>query len=342
MHGDDHRLNRRAFHAATLAGLGLGLGCGSDGYAQGRPKPKGKASGTAPEGAGLGVGAALGPRRVFPPGDPWNRMISSAEVDPDSSRILARIGFNKPLHPDFGTVYNGAPNGIPFVVVPGTQPRVPVKFLYADESDPGPYPIPPDAPIEGGPQGRGDRHVLVVDRDNWKLYELFNARPPEPGGRGWSAGSGAVFDLKTNTIRPAGWTSADAAGLPLFPGLVRYEEVAGQGIVRHAFRFTVVKTRRAYVAPARHFASRETDADLPPLGLRVRLKPSYDISKFPPQARPILLALQGYGMILADNGSDWFLSGAPDPRWDDEQIATLKRVKVSDFEVVRMGEVITR
>jgi hypothetical protein len=226
------------------------------------------------------------------------------------------------------------------VVVPGTQPKVSVSFRYADESDPGPYPIPPDAPIEGGPNARGDRHVLVIDRDAGKLYELWSARTAA-GGTRWEAGSGAVFDLKTNKPRPAGWTSADAAGLPVFPGLVRYDEVVERGAVRHAFRFTVVRTRRGYVAPARHFASRFNDADLPPMGMRVRLKASYDARKFPPQARVILDALKSYGMLLADNGGDWFLNGAPDPRWDDEDLNTLKRVQVRDFEVVAMGDVVT-
>jgi hypothetical protein len=278
---------------------------------------------------------------VFPPDNPWNQDVSGRSVDPLSDRILRRVGLDKPLHPDFGTVYGGRPNGIPYVVVPGTQPKVPVSFQYPDESDPGPYPIPPDAPIEGGPDARGDRHVLVIDRDHGKLYELFSARPV-PGGRGWRAGSGAVFDLNANAPRPAGWTSADAAGLPVFPGLVRYDEVVEQGAVRHAFRFTVRRTRRGYVAPARHFASRLDDVDLPPMGMRVRLKASYNVGRFPPQARAVLRALQTHGMLLADNGGDWFLSGAPDPRWDDDDLSTLKRVKVRDFEVVAMGEVVTR
>ncbi|MFO0951467.1 MAG: hypothetical protein U0835_10015 [Isosphaeraceae bacterium] len=330
---DDRELSRRAFHARAALLAGLGLTAPRRGLAQGSGK-------TAKPGP-TGVGAPLGTRRVFSPADPWNTPVASAPVDRNSARILRRLGLNKPLHPDFGTVYNGAPNGIPYVVVPGNQPKVPVTFTYADESDPGPYPIPPDAPIEGGPNGEGDRHVLVVDRDNWKLYELFNARK-NPDGNGWSASSGAVFDLTTNTFRPAGWTSADAAGLPIFPGLVRYEEVVSHGVVRHAFRFTVVKTRRAYVAPARHFASRDTGDDLLPMGARVRLKASYDVRRFPPQARVILQTLQNYGMLVADNGGDWFLGGAPDPRWDDEQLATLKNVKVADFEVVRMGPLFTR
>jgi hypothetical protein len=276
--------------------------------------------------------------RVFPPDNPWNRDVSGWPVDRLSPRILARIGLDKPLHPDFG---RGEASGIPYVVVPGTQPLVPVKFDYADESDPGPYPIPPDAPIEGGPKSRGDRHVLVIDRDHAKLYELFASRPAA-SGNGWEAGSGAIFDLSSNRLRPTGWTSSDAAGLPVFPGLVRYDEVVGNGAVGHAFRFTVMKTRRGYVSPARHFASRLTDIDLPPMGMRVRLKASYDTTRFPPQARVILQALKSHGMLLADNGGDWFVTGAPDPRWDDEDLETLKRVKVRDFEVVAMGPVVMR
>lgn len=285
----------------------------------------------------LGPGASLQGRRVFPADNPWNQDVSRMPVDPRSDTILRGIGLDKNLHPDFGTVYDGAPNGIPYVVVPGHQPRVPVRFQYADESDPGPYPIPPDAPIEGGPQARGDRHVLVIDRDRWRLYELFAAYP-DPAGRGWRAGSGAIFDLNSNRLRPAGWTSADAAGLPVFPGLVRYDEVVEQRRIPHALRFTCQRTRRAYVPPARHQASRLNDPALPPMGMRVRLKASYDISGFPATARVILEALQRYGMLLADNGSDWYLSGAPDPRWNDDELAALKRVHGRDFEVVRMPQ----
>jgi hypothetical protein len=290
------------------------------------------------EEVGLGVGASMGGRRPFPDDDPWNQDVSRLPVDPSSDALIRSIGPGKPLHPDFGTTYNGVPNGIPYIVVPGTQPRVPVRFEYAHESDPGPYPVPLDAPIEGGPTGMGDRHVLVIDRDRWKLYELFSATPSR---NGWSAGSGAIFDLANNTTRPADWTSADAAGLPIFPGLVRYDEVVEQGAIRHAIRFTCARTRRAYIPPARHYASPNRSPNLPPMGIRVRLKADYDISRFPPAARVILTALKTYGMLLADNGSDWFVSGAPDPRWDDDEIGTLKRVKGQDFEVVRMGPMTT-
>jgi hypothetical protein len=288
----------------------------------------------------LGPNVSLHGRRVFAPEDPWNRDVSSDPVDPNSDAIIASIGRTKPLHPDFGTVYNGAPSGIPYVVVDGKQPTVPVTFDYAGESDKGPYPIPPDAPIEGGPSARGDRHVLVIDRDHWMLYELFAARPLD-GARAWKAGSGAIFDLTRNTRRPAGWTSADAGGLPIFAGLVRYDEVVERKEIAHALRFTVSRSRRAYVAPASHWASRRDDADLPPMGMRVRLKAAYDTSGFPASAQVILAALKKYGMIVADNGSDWFVSGAPDPRWNDEQLRSLKRVSGSDFEVVRMTEIVT-
>ena len=288
-----------------------------------------------------GPGASLGGRRPFPDDNLWNQDVSGEPIDPHSEVLIARIGLDKPLHPDFGTTYRGAPLGIPYVVVPGTQPKVPISFHYAGESDPGPYPIPPDAPIEGGANSRGDRHILVIDRDDWKLYELFAAYPDGATG-GWRAGSGAVFDLNSNRLRHAGWTSADAAGLPVFPGLVRYDEVHERKAIRHALRFTCRRTRRGYVHPARHFASRDTSHDLPPMGMRVRLKSSYAISGFPPAARVILLALKRYGMMLADNGGDWYLSGAPDRRWNDDEINTLKRVRGRDFEVVRMGKVTTR
>lgn len=284
--------------------------------------------------------AGLGDRRIFPDDDPWNTDVSALPVDPNSDLLIRSIGPDKPLHPDFGTVYEGHPSGIPYTIVAGTQPKVPVQFEYADESDPGPYPIPDDARIEGGPDGKGDRHILVVDRDRWMLYELFNAHKNKDG-KGWKASCGAVFDLAKNTTRPAGWTSADAAGLPILPGLVRRDEVVEAKAIRHALRFTCRLTRRAYVTPARHFASRSNDPKLPPMGMRVRLKASVTIDRFPPEARVILTALKRYGMLLADNGGDWFVSGAPDPRWDDEALATLKRIKGRDFEVVKMGRPVT-
>ena len=281
----------------------------------------------------LGPGASLHGRMVFPAHNVWNQEVDRWPVARNSTALIASIGFDKPLHPDFGTTYQGVPNGIPYVVVDAEKvSAAPVTFENAAESDPGPYPISPDAPIEGGEASGGDRHVVVVDRRRWRLYELFDAHR-EAGGS-WRAGSGAVFDLAANALRPAGWTSADAAGLPIFSGLVRYDEAGEAGAIRHALRFTCAHTRRAFVAPARHFASVSTDPNLPPMGLRVRLRAGFDVSPFPPVARVILTALKTYGMILADNGSDWFLSGAPDPRWNDDELGTLRRVRGADFEAV--------
>ncbi|MEO8192200.1 MAG: hypothetical protein ABI681_00005 [Gemmatimonadales bacterium] len=280
-------------------------------------------------------------RRMFPADNAWNRDVSGDPVDPNSDALIATCGSAAALHPDFGTTWLGDPIGIPFVVVRGTQARVPVSFYYGSESDPGPYPVPADAPIEGGASSNGDRHVLVVDIDNWKLYELFDANPLDGGAR-WSAGSGAIFDLSSNALRPAGWTSADAAGLPILPGLVRYDEVVEQKEIRHALRFTCPTTRRAYVAPARHFASSRTDANQPPMGMRVRLKAGVDLSGYPADAEVILHAMQKYGMLLADNGSPFFVTGTHDMRWNDEELNSLKRLHGRDFEVVKMGTVVTQ
>jgi hypothetical protein len=280
-------------------------------------------------------------RRMFPADNPWNKDVSSEPVDPSSDVLIATCGANAPLHPDFGTTWLGAPIGIPYVVVKGDQAKVPVSFYYNDESDPGPYPIPPDAPIEGGASSNGDRHVLVLDSDNWKLYELFDAHPVSGGAR-WTAGSGAVFDLSSNALRPAGWTSADAAGLPILPGLVRYDEVIEQKEIKHALRFTCPTTRRAYVSPARHFASSRTDASQPPMGMRVRLKANVNISGFPVNVQVILRALKTYGMFLADNGSSFYVTGAHDMRWNDDEIGAMKQLHGRDFEVVRMGQVVTQ
>lgn len=283
----------------------------------------------------LGIGASLHGQRPFPYNNPWNQDVSRAPVDSNSTNLINSMGANVTLHPDFGTVYNGAPNGIPYMVVAGTQPLVPMMFTdFANQSDPGPYPIPPNAPIEGGPTSTGDRHVLVIDRDNWKLYELFSATPVNSGAS-WTAKSGAIFNLNSNAVRPAGWTSADAAGLPIFPGLVRYDEVYEQGAINHAVRFTADNTRRAYVYPARHFASSITDPNVPPMGTRVRLKASFDITGFSPAMRVILTGLKKYGMMLADNGSNWYVNGAPDSRWDDDDLHTIDMLQGSDFEVVR-------
>jgi hypothetical protein len=275
--------------------------------------------------------ATISVRPMFPSDNLWNVPVDTLPVDANSNAYVTTIGATKLAHPDFGTVYAGAPNGIPFVVVSGAQPRVAVSFDYAGESDPGPYPIPPDAPIEGGPQSTGDRHVLVVDRDGAKLYELFAAYPNPDGS--WHAGSGAVFDLTSNALRPATWTSADAAGLPILPGLVRYEEVF-VGEIDHALRFTAPQTRNTYIWPARHKASSLTGLNYPPMGQRFRLKASVDISTFGPNVQRILRALKKYGMFLADNGSSWYISGAPDPRWDDNELHQLSQLHGSDFEAV--------
>ncbi len=284
----------------------------------------------------LGVNVALG-RRLFPADNPWNQPVDTQPVDANSAAIIASIGSTKSFHPDFGANWNGGPFGIPYVVVSGTQPRVPITFQYDDESDPGPYPIPPNAPIEGGAASSGDRHVLVVDRDNWMLYEVYAAYP-QVGGN-WTAGSGARFDLNSNALRPAGWTSADAAGLPILPGLVRYEEVAA-GAIDHALRFTVSRTRRAYIPPARHWASSDTSSLRPPMGMRVRLKAGFNISSYPPSAQVILRAMKKYGLIVADNGSDWYVSGTADARWNDGELNTLKQLRGSDFEVVQMTGIV--
>jgi hypothetical protein len=269
---------------------------------------------------------------LFPADNIWNTPITTSPRDANSDAYVAAIGAGTGPHPDFGSgLYEGRPIGIPFVSVPKTQPGVPVEFYYADESDPGPYPIPDDAPIEGGICGAGDRHILIVQAETCRLYELFDATRQ---GDGWSAGSGAIFDLRSHALRQAGWTSADAAGLPILPGLIRYEEVAA-GVIEHALRFTAAQTREAYVWPARHEAGSTDDPDVPPMGQRFRLRADFDISGFSRVNRVILTALQTYGMILADNGGDWFLSGVPDERWDNDDLHELKnRVHGSDFEAV--------
>ncbi|MEO8201280.1 MAG: hypothetical protein ABI679_12210 [Gemmatimonadota bacterium] len=290
-------------------------------------------------GNGIGIpNASLGGRRPFPADNPWNTPIDQAPVDSNSDALINSIGRNIGLHPDFGANWQGGPFGIPYIVIDGSVESVPVTFSYDDQSDPGPYPVPINAPIEGGSSSSGDRHILIVDSASWKLYELFAAYPQRDR---WNAGSGAVFDLNSNALRPTGWTSADAAGLPIFPGLVRYDEVAEQGAINHALRFTVSQTRHGYIAPARHYASDATSPNLPPMGMRVRLKSTVDITSFSPRVQVILQALKTYGMIVADNGSNWYISGAPDPRWDDDEMHELGQVTGDDFEVVRMGTVTT-
>ena len=278
------------------------------------------------------AGGSFVGHRVFPADNAWNTDISGASVDRASATLIAACGVRN-LHPDFGTIY-----GIPYVLVGSQQPLVPVSFDYASESDPGPYPVPPNAPIEGGAASTGDRHVIVVDTAHSKLYELYDSHLLS-GGASWHAGAGAVFDLTSNALRPLYWTSADAAGLPIFPGLVRYDEAVEAGAINHAIRFTCPTTQRGFIAPARHYASSDTSSGLPPMGMRVRLKSSYNVSGFPAEAQAILKAMKVYGMILADNGSGWFFTGAPDTRWNDENLSTLKGVPSSAFEVVRMGPV---
>ncbi len=273
---------------------------------------------------------------LFPADNPWNTDVSGYPVHPDSDVFIDSIGRGTGLHPDFGTVWQGAPIGIPYVIVPASQPKVPVTFRYGDESDPGPYPLPPDAPIEGGPDGDGDRHVLAWDQEGCVLYELFDAHP-QGGGASWRAGSGAIFDLRSNALRPDGWTSADAAGLPILPGLARYDEIVTEGVLDHALRFTVSRSQRAYVHPATHFASSSDDPALPPMGLRVRLKASVDCSGLSSEVQVICAGLKTYGMLVADNGSDWYVSGAPDPRWDDDALRDLGALTGDDFEVVDTG-----
>lgn len=276
---------------------------------------------------------------VFPPDNPWNTDISRYPVHPRSDDYLDSIGVDDFLHPDVGTFWEEGPIGIPYVHVDGDQPKVPVSFEYDDESDPGPYPIPADAPIEGGADSDGDRHVIVIDDDNCKLYEMYYAFPKN-GGRSWEAMSGAVFDLRSNALRPNYWTSADGAGLPIYAGLIRYDEVVEQGAINHALRFTVSRTQRAFIHPATHFASSSTDASLPPMGLRMRMKASYSCAGLSDEVQVICAALKRYGMFVSDNGSDWFLTGSHDPRWDDEALADLKQVPASVFEAVDTGPVI--
>lgn len=262
---------------------------------------------------------------VLPSSNPWNQRVDDAPVAQGSRRLISAMGLTR-LHPDFSDS-DGAGYGIPFQVVDASTPRRQVTFDYAEESDPGPYPIPRRPLIEGG----SDRHLITVDKDSCTLRELFAAEQRRDGS--WHAGSGAVFDLRSNRLRPRGWTSADAAGLPIFPGLARHDEVAA-GRIGHALRFTMPTTQRAYTWPARHYASPHVDPALPPMGLRIRLKASYDISRFPPQARIVLRAAKQYGLILADNGSAGYISGAPAPGWDDDDLHSLHQVPGTAFEVV--------
>ena len=274
---------------------------------------------------------AIGNCTVLPADNIWNTRIDQLPVHPSSSTWVNTIGPAAHVHPDFGSgTYDGEPIGIPYVTVPGTQTKYPATFTYQSESDPGPYAIPLSAPIEGGSASSGDRHAIAIDTDNCILYEIYAAYPEAAS---WQGGSGAIYHLLSDALRPATWTSADAAGLPIFPGLVRYDEIAA-GAIRHAIRFTVPQTQKAYVWPARHQASSLTGAQYPPMGARFRLKSSFDISQFSATNQIILTALQRYGMILADNGSSWYISGAPDPRWNNDDLHALTGIAGSNFEAV--------
>ena len=274
----------------------------------------------------------LGSCTVFPADNPWNTDISNFPLDPNSANYIASIGATTHIHPDFGSNIG---YGIPYVVVAGTQEKVPIDFInYSSESDPGPYPIPLNTPIEGN-GAPGDHHVIAVDKDNCKLYELFNGAVT---GEGWTASSGALFYLHSDALRPDGWTSADAAGLPLFAGLVRYSEVQA-GIITHAIRMTANNVQRAYIHPATHYAGSDTNPNDPPMGLRIRLKASFNISGYNPTAQVILTAFKKYGLIVADIGSNWFFTGGSDARWDDNALNQLKQVPGSAFEVVQTGTI---
>jgi hypothetical protein len=320
----------------------VGLACvlvtpavGAAGIAAAHPWDRGSAApSTAPGRAAVANALPGAPRcPVFPANNPWNQRVDRLRVARNSAALVARVGLSDPVHPDFGSgLYNGGPIGIPYRIVSEHTRQVPVRFQYASESDGHRYPLAPSVPIEGGRNSTGDRHVLVVDRDSCRDYELYAAYPHD-GGRRWAAGSGAIFNLRSNHLRPARFTSADAAGLSILAGLARYNEVA-HGSIDHALRFTAPCTAAAYVYPARHFASTCGGPWRPPMGLRVRLKSSVNISHLPHQARVVAKALKRYGMILADNGAPWFISGAPDRHWNNDALHLLNHLTGSDFEVV--------
>jgi hypothetical protein len=311
--------------------LGAAILLAGAAFAPSRASPSGVAVVRARSGAAPREGSCP----IFPTSNPLNQDISHAPVDPHSAAYIAAIGAGGHLHPDFGT---NPSYGIPYTVVGPHQRKVPIKFTeFGEESNPGPYPVPPGAPVEGAGE-EGDRHVLVLQRGSCRLYELYSARRDAAG---WEAGSGAVFNLRSNALRPEGWTSADAAGLPIFPLLVRYPEVrAGQ--IDHALRMTVERTQRGYIHPATHFASDSSDPDLPPMGLRLRLKASFSLAGFHGESLIVLRALKRYGLIVADNGSSWYITGAPDPRWNDEDLEQIKRVPGSAFEAVQTGPILHR
>lgn len=339
----------------AMGALALAIACGSGGAGEGTGGSGNGSGGRSSTGSGGDTSSSSGGRAssvgggngaeggaiesgcaVFPKDNAWNRDISGLPVHPRSDQFVDSVGRSARMHPDFGTEWEGAPIGIPYVIVKESQSPVPIRYqAYGDESDPGPFPIPLDAPIEGGPAGDGDRHAIAVDFDSCTLYELYRAFPDEDG---FLADSGVQWDLATNDSHPPGCTSADAAGLPIFPGLVRYDEVVLKGEISHALRFTIARSQRAYVAPATHYASNDADPDLPPMGLRFRMKESYDCSEYSSEAQVVCKALKTFGMIVADNGSNWYLSGAPDARWDDERIGDLKQIPGDAFEVVDTGD----
>jgi hypothetical protein len=286
-----------------------------------------------------GAEGSLGGFVPFGPNSLWNQDISTAAVHPNSAAFISFIGNTTPVHPDFGAgLYEGSTMGIPYIITSGSQPNGIVHFTaYGSESDPSPMPIPSTAPIEGYPApGSGDRHVLVLNNSTCWLYELYSAYPNSDGS--WSAASAAVWDLNASKYRPWGWTSADAAGLPIFPGLVRYDEILN-GHIDHALRFTLQHSRAQFILPARHWAGNSSNAYAAPMGLRLRLKASFDISKFSKTNQIILTALKKYGMIMADNGSSMYLSGTPDDRWNNDDLHNLGQIKASDFEVVNPAHV---
>ncbi len=281
--------------------------------------------------AGCYAQPTIGSCPVFPANNAWNMRVDKLPVASNSSTLVNTIGSSVTLHADFGSgLWDGGPIGIPFITVLGSQTKYPVTFQYADESDPGPYAIPLSAPIEGGSSSTGDRHTIAIDTDNCILYELYAAYPQTAS---WQAGSGVIFNLNSNALRPAGWTSTDAAGFPIFPGLVKYDEVAA-GVINHAIRLTVPQTRDTYIWPARHEASSLTGSQYPAMGQRFRLRASFDISTYPADVQVILQALKTYGMFVADNGSAWYISGAPDSRWNNDDLGLLRNITGSDFEAV--------
>ncbi len=322
-----------------LATAAITLGCNpptNDMFCPSRPVRRDEMASFLARAGGLTPTAPPQRCSILPADNIWNTPISGLPVDANSAAYINSMGASDTLHADFGSGVwppgSNSPIGIPYVEVAASQPDVTINYTaYGSESDPGPWPIPATAPVEGGPDADGDRHVIVLDREECVLYELYRAFPQ--GNGSWNADSGAEYDLTSNVLRPDGWTSADAAGLPIFPGLVTYNEVAS-GEITHAIRFTVDRTRNEHVWPARHDASSLSGAEYPPMGQRFRLKASFDISGYSPEIQVILTAMKEYGLILADNGSSWFISGAPDARWDNDILHEWDDIPGSAFEAV--------